>query len=82
MKDELMIKCDCGEEILLITDDNDCAFCLAMFEKNYKYSFLNKLRFIWRIVRHGTPYEDQMCLSDESVKEIIKFLNKRLKEHK
>ena len=82
MKDELLVECDCGQEILLITDDNDCMFFLAMFERNYTRSWRNRLRLIWRIIRHGKPYADQMCFTDDKAKEIVKFLTERLKARK
>lgn len=83
LKEELMVRCDCGEEALLVADDYPCGFNLAMFNRCYtQYTWRNRLRLIWRIIRHGKPYTDQICLSYDRAKELVDFMNQWEKEHK
>lgn len=81
--EEKIIKCDCGEEVLVITNDDECGFFLGMFERQFtRYTWRNKLRLIWRIIRHGKPYTDQICISDANAKELAAFINKHIRKKK
>lgn len=81
--EELAIKCDCGEEMLTINDDYPFGFHVAMFDRYCtKYTWRHRLHLIWRIIRHGKPYTDQICLSYDHAKELVDFMNPWEKEHK
>jgi hypothetical protein len=36
---------------------------------------LHRLRLIWKIITTGVPYGDDICLSQEEIDKMIKFLN-------
>lgn len=83
IKDEIAIRCDCGEEMLVVNDDYPFGFNLAMLDRYCtRYTWRNRLRLIWRIVRTGKPYTDQICLSYDRAKELVGFMNQWEKEHK
>ena len=83
LKEELTIRCDCGDEMLLIADDYPFGFNLAMFTRQFdKVTWRQRLRLIWRILRHGEPYADQICLSYKDAKELMDFISQWKKELK
>jgi len=71
------IKCDCGSEIMTITQDDeiDELYYVSIFKfYTHRYTWKDKLRHIWQIIRHGTPWNDQMVLRRDElnkIKEII-----------
>lgn len=74
-KTEICLKCDCGEESLVVTKDEDYGFELCIFTRQFEsYGFWNRLRLIWRIIRHGKPYTDQIIIDTKKAKQLAKFL--------
>jgi hypothetical protein len=72
---EIFIHCDCGNEVLRLSYwADEGALYLSMYEQ-YKpaTSVRDKLRWIWRIISRGTPFEDEICLDRAQVEEVIKF---------
>lgn len=81
--EEKLIKCDCGEEIMVVTNCDECGIDFAIFDRQFtKYTFRNKVRLIWRIIRHGKPYTDQICLNCDKAKELARFIAKCVKNNK
>ncbi len=67
--------CECHNEVLVVERDKDDRedrqFNIAIYtqckpEKHWK----NRLRYIWRIIREGTPYGDCVILSNTMAKEL------------
>lgn len=75
---EIYIPCDCSAEILRIEFDNENKqYYLSIYEyKSNKYPISQKLRWIWRIIRYGTPYGDQVVINQEKAQKIGKWLVK------
>lgn len=84
---ELVIRCSCGSEVMVINANDynsetvsttlPIDFDIALF-KDYsrnKGSLGQRLRHIWRILIHGTPYTDQVCLSKEQAIVLAKWIN-------
>jgi len=83
MDEKIAIECDCGEEVLVVADDYPCGFNLGMFNRYCtKNTWRNRLRLIWRIIRTGSPYTDQICISYDNVCELMDFFIYWEKEHK
>lgn len=83
LKDEIAIRCDCGEEMLVANDDYPFGFNLMMLDRYCtRYTWRNRLRLIWRIIRTGKPYTDQICISYDNVCELMDFFIYWEKEHK
>lgn len=79
MKDKY-IECECGTHILKVSKDDspdksNPFYYLMMY--NYgtpKYSWRSKLRTIWKIIRTGSPYDDQIVLTQSQINKIAKFI--------
>jgi hypothetical protein len=70
------IPCDCSDEVLGIEyDEESKCFYLGIYEFKRKYSIRDKLRGIWRILRTGEPYGDQMVISKENMESIKSYLD-------
>ena len=73
---EKYISCQCGQEVLRVERLDDNEWWLSIYER-YPYSrtLMSRLRLAWNVVRHGEFYKDQMCLDDESMKELVEYVN-------
>ena len=65
--------CDCDSEAVLITrfkDDKYKEIYLSMWGYRYPHStdWRDRARHIWRIIRVGYPYEDDVVLNPDSAK--------------
>ena len=68
------IGCECGAEVLKVDyDDEGKVFYLGIFQLNRRFSWWNKLRHIWRILRKGEPYGDQIVLRKNSALELKEY---------
>lgn len=66
MKDNkrIYLPCDCGSEVLSLQYDVDFDDVeLSIYELQRQTAWKYKLRSIWRILRHGSPYGDQLIVS-------------------
>jgi hypothetical protein len=59
----------------VIDEDAPNDVYLAIY-KNYNthMSLAQKFRYIWRVLVHGKPYEDQMVISKEKAMKLAKAL--------
>ena len=76
----LFIPCDCRSEILVIEYDHTINIAdLAIFENytNYsnKMSLWQRLRYCYQIIFHKKPYNDQIVLNNNQLKDLKKFLS-------
>jgi len=58
--------CDCGHEVLQVTflpDEEEFDLAMLYYGGWRRYTIREKLRHIWRILRTGKVYADQICLS-------------------
>ena len=71
------IGCDCGSEVLSIEfDDESKEFYLGIYQLNKQYSLRDRLSYIWRIIRKGEPYGDQIVLSKNKAIELKEYIEK------
>jgi len=82
MKEQIkqFILCSCGAEgIYIVKYKDEGETYLSMFSRGInpvKTSFSQKLRYIWKLIKTGSPYEDEMVLSQKDVKKLIVVLQK------
>ena len=79
---EKFIPCDCGVEVLRLTydPDEDFGLNLSILAHHDISGVKDKLRWIWKILREGTPFEDEMILDANGVRKLIDFGNEYLNQ--
>ena len=73
-----VFSCECSGELLRIEkiDDNPTEYWIALYRLgNYNPSIKNRIKWAWKILKTGRLHEDQITLSEESVKELRDYLN-------
>lgn len=59
--------CDCGEELLVVTQDKEWPDNIEMAVwlrgRSYTLTWKDRIRYCWQIIRYGRPYNDQIILS-------------------
>ena len=91
--DETFISCSCGSEVLRILyepiiidgqrmDDNELKdLDIAIFSlPGNKWTWWNRIRCIWYIIKDGRPFNDQIQLEYSQVKMLRDKLNEFLGE--
>jgi hypothetical protein len=73
---ELLLVCDCRSEVLRIEYDPEIQFLeLAIYTNNINMSLWQRLRYIWQVLYHGKPYNDQIMINKQEIKKLACFLN-------
>jgi hypothetical protein len=71
---EKFITCDCGIEVLRLTYDPDDDFGLqCSILGHHNIPTKDKLRWIWNILKTGTPFEDEIILNSKGVQKLLDF---------
>lgn len=92
-KNQEFIECECHGHGILVTEFIDIfpdkrknqEFWLAMFscgQFHSKPSIWRRLKFAWWHLKTGKYYEDEIIISPENTKKLIKFLQKRIDKFK
>jgi hypothetical protein len=83
----LFIKCECESEILEIQryncGDNDRGFNVAMWthgKSSNKMCWRERLRWCWKILRTGDPWNDYAIVSDKNAMKISEYIQKTITE--
>lgn len=75
-EDKRVYMCPCGGEIMVIGKTNeDPDVAISIFRCQKEYSIMDKLRHIWKIIKTGMPYYDDMFLRQEDFEDFRKFIN-------
>jgi hypothetical protein len=80
MNKTVFIKCTCHSEGIMIEADSELrdVLFLSIWERGYKYdnsfTWKQKLRYIWQVLKHGKPYGDQIVLDRKSCFTLSKAL--------
>lgn len=74
------VSCECGHESIVIepqdfTDLSQGIYFSIFAFAYHKPSFWHRFRHIWYTLKTGQPYTDQVCLSVDKVKELVKYLD-------
>lgn len=72
--------CGCKSEVLVLEYDKEIGLMdLAIYEHtvsfNNKMDWRQKLRYIWQVIRHNRPYNDQIVLEKNQIQNLKEFLN-------
>lgn len=72
--------CGCKSEVLVLEYDQEIGLMdLAIYEHtvsfNNKMSWFQKLRYIWQVMRHNRPYNDQIILDKNQIQKLKLFLD-------
>ena len=75
---EIYIPCDCGTEVLRIElDDETKEYFIGIYQFKKGYTIRDKLRYIWRIIKTGEPYGDQIVINKDKMEELIGFIKEK-----
>lgn len=72
--------CGCKSEVLVLEYDKEiglmdlCIYEIGVSYRN-KMSWRQKIRYIWQVLIHDTPYRDQIVLDVNQLKKLSKFIN-------
>lgn len=77
---QVNFKCGCGSEILNIEIDTTYSdICpevfLSMFRKHYGTTLRERIGHIFKILKTGNPYEDEMILSLDDLVKLKEFID-------
>ena len=76
MKIDRYFDCACFAEVLRIThwDDGEIYLSLLKPRSHGTADWKQRLRHIWRILRDGDPWEDEMVLTKEEAQALGRYL--------
>jgi hypothetical protein len=66
--------CECDNDLFRVWNDENWIE-IAIFERPKSISFLTRLRYIWRIIRYGEPYNDQIVMNKDEFNRFRDYLN-------
>ena len=74
-------ECDCLCGILRIEKDEDTGdFYISTYSRKGRFPLFHKLRHVYKILRYGDPYGDEIILSKDKAKklanDILKDINR------
>lgn len=77
----IMLKCDCYSESLEVIYDKEYKeFDFALWTNGHpSYGWWWRIKYIWKILKTGEPYGDQVCLDVPKAKKLAKFIQAQLK---
>lgn len=75
---ETFIDCDCCAELIRIEKNDDNHYYFSFWQQGFcsqeKYTFKEKVRLIWCIIKNGKPYTDMLVFNKEKINKIVEFL--------
>jgi hypothetical protein len=76
------IECDCSSHAIAVDADSffgsiDLSFW-QLGSYLYKHSWLNRVRFAWKMIIHGRVYSDMVSLNREETQKLIEALQQSL----
>lgn len=77
MKNNLLLKCDCGGEMLEVVKEEGYYEISLWRQGGGHLSWKERARWIWRILTTGNPWTDQLILSKEKISQLVDFLVER-----
>lgn len=73
---EICMNCVCGDEVLFVNAIDD-EFEICIFSKS---KVAGRFKHIMKIIKDGTPYSDQIIISQKDAKKLAKFINTQVKK--
>lgn len=78
MSKQLFIECDCYSEGIKFNYDEDGLLYISLYQRGFKprtKTLKEKLRWIWQIIIKDVPYDDEVIISKDKIKELSQFVN-------
>ena len=74
-------RCSCDTEVLKVEYNEEWGeFNISIYELSHETTWKQKLRYIWRIIKTGAPYGDQVAPHKEEMRSIQRLLNEVLED--
>jgi hypothetical protein len=73
----IFLKCDCGSHVIEVEKDPNLGTCFTLWHygvQSKTLGFIERLRWIWRILITGNPWCDSIILDEKKIKTLITFL--------
>lgn len=80
-KDILHLMCACYSHELHIQKDHELnMWYISFWQQGYvsKTPWKYRLKSIWHIIKHGTPYGDEVILNKEDMKQLRSYIEKQI----
>lgn len=77
MSKQLFIECDCYSEGIKLNYEDGLLY-ISLYQKGFKprtKSIKEKLRWIWQIIIKDVPYDDELIISKDKIKQLSQFVN-------
>lgn len=81
MSKELFLECDCYSEGIKFNYDEDGLLYISLYQRGFKprtKTWREKLRWIWQIITKDVPYDDEVIISKDKIKQLVVFANEIL----
>ena len=81
MSKQLFIECDCYSEGIKFNYDEDGLLYISLYQRGFKprtKTIKEKLRWIWQIIIKDVPYDDEVIISKDKIKQLSQFVNEIL----
>jgi hypothetical protein len=73
---KLYAECTCQMEVLGVEYDKDIdIFFLGIYRMSEGSNLIQRLRHIWRIIKTGRPYGDDIVLNRETASKLARYLS-------
>lgn len=82
---ERFVRCDCYHHAMCVNvdkDDSQVYVSQWSYGRGNELDWREQLRYIWRIISKGKPYEDEIVLSFKEAHDLGKFLTEQCVEPK
>jgi len=80
MNKEIFIECDCYSEGIKLNYQDELLY-ISLYQRGFKprtKTIKEKLRWIWQIIIKDVPYDDELIISKDKIKQLSQFLNEIL----
>jgi len=80
MSKQLFIECDCYSEGIKLNYEDGLLY-ISLYQRGFKprtKTIKEKLRWIWQIITKDVPYDDELIISKDKIKQLSQFVNEIL----
>ena len=77
MSKQLFIECDCYSEGIKLNYEDGLLY-ISLYQRGFKprtKTIKEKLRWIWQIIIKDVPYDDELIISKDKIKQLSQFVN-------
>lgn len=81
MNKEIFLECACYSEGIRFNYDQDGMLNISLYQRGFTprtRSWKEKLRWIWQIIIKDVPYDDELIISKDKIKQLSQFVNEIL----